>query len=141
MVGIDRRASGERSLALRDAYAAERIAAAARAEDRPRVLVLMGQYHVAPCHLPAQVERALGAAHARERWSSTRTARASTGRWPARAARARWRRWRCAEGELCLLNTSPVVCQQSFLDYLEAEAGDAPLRAARARSASGRWRG
>jgi hypothetical protein len=26
------------------------------------------------------------------------------------------------------MNASPVVCQQSFLDYLEAEAGDSPLR-------------
>src|SRR4029078_116678 len=36
-----------------------------------------------------------------------------------------------------LLNASPVVCQQSFLDYLEAEAGDAPLRD---RSAADRFR-
>ncbi|MFP2934600.1 ChaN family lipoprotein, partial [Pyxidicoccus sp. 3LG] len=38
VVGIDRRAQGERSLALRDAYAAERIARVARAEDRPLVM-------------------------------------------------------------------------------------------------------
>jgi hypothetical protein len=31
------------------------------------------------------------------------------------------------DGALCLLNASPVVCQQSYLDYLEAEAGDGPL--------------
>ena len=66
VVGIDRRAQGKRSLELRDAYAAERIAQAARAEDRPQVMVLVGQYHVAPCHLPAQVERALGDSHARQ---------------------------------------------------------------------------
>src|SRR5262249_47728054 len=31
-------------------------------------------------------------------------------------------------GELCLLNASPVVCQQSFLDYVDAESGDEPLQ-------------
>jgi hypothetical protein len=40
------------------------------------------------------------------------------------------------EGELCLMNASPVVCQQSFLDYLEAEAGDAQLQD---RGAAGRF--
>jgi uncharacterized iron-regulated protein len=38
VVGIDRRVQGKRSLELRDAYAAERIARVARAEDRPRRL-------------------------------------------------------------------------------------------------------
>jgi hypothetical protein len=31
------------------------------------------------------------------------------------------------EHQLCLLSASPVVCQRSFLDYVEAESGDAPL--------------
>ncbi|QSQ14946.1 ChaN family lipoprotein [Myxococcus landrumensis] len=125
VVGIDRRAQGERSLALRDAYAAERIARVARAEDRPQVLVLVGQYHIAPCHLPAQVERALG--------DDTRRGlvvyQNAEGVW--------WRLARdgsmgsaeaveLADDTVCLLNASPVVCQQSFLDYLEAEAGDTP---------------
>ncbi|MCP3103502.1 ChaN family lipoprotein [Myxococcus sp. K15C18031901] len=126
VVGIDRRAQGERSLALRDAYAAERIARVARAEDRPLVLVLVGQYHIAPCHLPAQVEQALGDIVRR-------------GLVVYQNAEGVW--WRLArEGHMgvaeavelsddavCLLNASPVVCQQSFLDYLEAEAGDSPL--------------
>jgi len=138
VVGIDRRAQGERSLALRDAYAAERIARAVRAEDRPLVMVLVGQYHVAPCHLPAQVERALGPDTRRGLvvyqnaegvwWRLAREGRVG-------AAEA----VELADGALCLLNASPVVCQQSFLDYLEAEAGDAPLVDAD-RSAAERFR-
>ncbi|NTX14508.1 ChaN family lipoprotein [Myxococcus sp. CA051A] len=126
VVGIDRRAQGERSLALRDAYAAERIARVARAEDRPLVLVLVGQYHVAPCHLPTQVERALG--------DDTRRGlvvyQNAEGVWWRLARDGRMgvaEAVELADDTVCLLNASPVVCQQSFLDYLEAEAGDSPL--------------
>lgn len=60
VVAIDRRATGPRGLLdQRDRYAAQRIAAVAAAADRPLVLVLMGQFHIAPSHLPAHVERAL----------------------------------------------------------------------------------
>jgi len=126
VVGIDRRAQGERSLELRDAYAAERVARAARAPDRPLVMVLVGQYHVAPCHLPAQVERALGA----ETRKGLVVYQNAEGVWWRLAREGRVgavEAVELADGTLCLMNASPVVCQQSFLDYLEAEAGDTPL--------------
>ncbi|WP_171817875.1 ChaN family lipoprotein [Pyxidicoccus fallax] len=126
VVGIDRRAQGERSLALRDAYAAERIARTARAEDRPLVMVLVGQYHVAPCHLPAQVERALGE-DARRGLVVYQNAEGVWWRLAREGRVGAAEAVELADGSLCLLNASPVVCQQSFLDYLEAEAGDAPL--------------
>ncbi|WP_164018732.1 ChaN family lipoprotein [Pyxidicoccus trucidator] len=138
VVGIDRRAQGERSLALRDAYAAERIARAARAEDRPLVMVLVGQYHVAPCHLPAQVERALGA-DARRGLVVYQNAEGVWWRLAREGRVGAAEAVELADGALCLLNASPVVCQQSFLDYLEAEAGDAPLVDAD-RSAAERFR-
>lgn len=126
VVAIDRRASGERSLATRDAYAASRIAEVAKAKDRPRVMVLMGQFHVAPCHLPAHVDSELGELKRRGLvvyqncdgvwWSLARKGQLDG----VEAVELR-------EGELCLLRASPVVCQQSFLDYLEAERGDEPL--------------
>ncbi len=137
VVGIDRRAQGERSLELRDAYAAERIARAARAEDRPRVLVLVGQYHVAPCHLPAQVERALGEGHGLRGLVVYQNAEGVYWRLAREGKAGVAQAVELADGSLCLLNASPVVCQQSFLDYLEAESGDSPLRD---RSAAERFR-
>ncbi len=127
VAAIDRRAKGSRSLQIRDGYAAKKIAALARADDRPLVLVLMGQFHVAPTHLPARVKRALGAAAPRKHlvvyqnaegvyWALAREGRADS----TRAVEVR-------PGELCLVTSSPVVCQQSFLDYVEAELGDAPI--------------
>ncbi len=126
VVAIDKRASGPTSLARRDAYAASRIAAVARAEDCPLVLALVGQFHVAPPHLPAEVAKRLGTLGRRplvvyqnceELWWSLARRRRVDG---TEAVRIR-------DGELCLIHTSPLVSQQTFLDYLESESGDAPL--------------
>ncbi|HVE87866.1 MAG TPA: ChaN family lipoprotein [Myxococcales bacterium] len=136
VIAIDRRARGARSLELRDRYAGRRIAAAAAAPDRPLVMVLVGQFHAAPAHLPREVLRALGRTERRQLvvyqncesiyWALAR--RGEIGEVEAVELRP---------GEVCLLNASPVVCQQSFLDYVDAESGDEPLaeRAARDRFA------
>ncbi len=125
--GIDLRASGTGALQRRDAYAARRIAQVARAEDRPLVLVLMGQYHVAPPHLPKGVAKALGPSHARKALIVYQNCETI---WWALARRGREGKVeavRVRDGEYCLVHTSPVLCQQSFLDYLAAESDDAPL--------------
>lgn len=126
VAAIDRRAAGSRSLQVRDGYAARKLAALAREDDRPLVVVLMGQFHIAPDHLPARVKKALGAVQRRHLvvyqnaegvyWALAREGRADS----TSAVEVR-------PGELCLVSSSPVVCQQSFLDYVEAELGDAPL--------------
>ena len=126
VLAIDRRASGPRSLELRDEAAAKPIARASKAADRPLVLALVGQFHVAPRHLPRRVEALLGQTERESLvvyqnaegiyWSLARTGKVET----TRAVEI-------SDRELCLVNTSPVVCQRSFLDYVEAEAGDAPL--------------
>lgn len=125
VIAIDRRAPGPRSLEVRDQGASAEIARALQADDHPLVMVLVGQFHVAPAHLPRQVERRVH----RELeslivyqnaegvfWSLARKGLASS----THAVQV-------SERELCLINTSPVVSQRSFLDYVEAEAGDAPL--------------
>lgn len=126
VLAIDRRASGPRSLELRDVAAARPIARASRAADRPLVLTLVGQFHVAPEHLPRKVDALLGATQRQSLvvyqnaegvyWSLARGGRVESTRAVA-----------ISERELCLVNTSPVVCQRSFLDYVEAEVGDAPI--------------
>lgn len=126
-IGIDLLASGADSLLRRDRYAAERIANAAvegrEAGDRPLVLVLTGQLHIAPSHLPAEVEREL----AKRGFEGLRQLvvyqnceeiywrLAAEGKAHATSA------VQVRENEFCLLNASPVVCQQSFLDFLEGE--------------------
>ncbi|MCI0573429.1 MAG: hypothetical protein L0Y66_22015, partial [Myxococcaceae bacterium] len=98
--------------------------AVARADDRPHVLVLMGQFHVAPCHLPMAVGRALG----RDSGISQQVVYQNCeGIWWALARDGHAGRAEAVElpdGSLCLVNASPVVCQQSFLDHLELAVGE-----------------
>jgi hypothetical protein len=126
VVAIDRRASGPRSLALRDEYAAQRIAKVAGAADRPLVLALVGQFHVTPAHLPARVEARLGA-QARQHLVVYQNAEGVYWQLARAGLVEETPAVELSAKELCLVNTSPVVCQRSFLDYVEAEAGDAPL--------------
>jgi uncharacterized iron-regulated protein len=118
IVAIDSRQHGAGALRRRDAYAANRIARALRAADRPRVLALIGQYHLAPEHLPRQL--ALRCPEAKQ---SVVFQNCEAVHWSLARRRLlhRAEAVRLESGALCLMHTSPVICQQSFLDYLEGE--------------------
>ncbi len=127
VVAIDRRARGSRALALRDDYAARRIAAVAKSPLRPLVMVLMGQFHVAPCHLPSRVRATLGEGCERRHLVVYQNCEGIYWRLARQGEVDQAEAVELRPGELCLINTSPVVCQQTFLDYLEAESGDEQL--------------
>jgi len=115
-VAIDSRPPGNNALEKRDAHAAKRILEAASAPERPRVLALMGQFHIAPGHLPqalAQLSPELKQLTVYQNCESIHWELAKLGRARSRAVEVR-------PGELCLMHTSPVDCQKSFLEYLEA---------------------
>ena len=115
------------SLAERDGYAARRIVAALQKHPGAQVFALAGQLHVAPPHLPAAVDREL----------SRRKLPAVKGLsiyqnceriwWALQREGRELEVEACVlrEGEWCLINTPPVVVQQSFLDWVEG--GEAPL--------------
>lgn len=120
---IDSRGRGSGSLAQRDRRAARVVATLAKADDGPLVMVLVGQFHIAPRHLPALVKHRLGRIERR----SLIVYQNAEGIWWRLAQRGLAHRTPAVEIDettLCLINASPVVCQRSFLDYVEAEAGD-----------------
>lgn len=131
VLAIDKRARGPNSLEIRDTYAAGRIAAEAKAPDRPLVLVLMGQFHIAPKHLPAKVQARLKGVD-RSQLVVYQNAEGIYWELARRGLADRTEAVQIRPNELCIVSASPVVCQQSFLDYLEAEMGDAPLESHRA---------
>lgn len=115
VAAIDSRPGGPRSLARRDALAAEAIARLLDAPDSPRVLVLVGQYHVAPAHLPACVQRqtphrALVVYQNPEGpyWAR----RHPRGRPPVEALAL-------GRGAVALFSASPLDAQRTFLDYAQ----------------------
>ncbi len=120
VLAIDSRPGGTRSLQRRDALAADRIAGALVQPGRPRVLVLMGQYHVAPCHLPAAVAE-------RAPHRPLVVYQNPEGPYWARPhphGRAQVDALRLSRTEVALFSSSPLNAQRTFLDYAQP-AGDA----------------
>jgi len=114
VVGIDKLAPG---LAEREEYAARRIAEAARAHPGALVLTLTGQLHVAPPHLPAAVARELREPRRHltvyQNCEDIYWALQKSGHeLDVEAVLVR-------PGEWCLINTPPVIVQESFLDWIE----------------------
>src|SRR5690606_17626640 len=87
---------------------------------RPQVLVLAGQFHVTPCHLPASLSQRLGAGHGlqmrtlyqncEQPWFALQAA----GLDPLRHGVT------FEDGALGVFSASPTLAQRTFLDYLEA---------------------
>ncbi len=111
------------SLSKRDAYAAERISRWLLDQPDLQVHVLTGQLHVAPCHLPRAVKTALGqlGQGARDHlvvyqncdeiyWGLTADGLEHTVEAVAISPR-----------EGCLINTSPIIVQQSYLNHLHED--------------------
>ncbi len=114
IIGIER-ARGAGTLAARDRFFARHIARAHQHHPDAVVMVLAGQLHVAPPHLPAQLKRLTEARqlvvyqNAERIWFSLEKQGIEH---HAEAVLVR-------AGEYCLINTSPVVAQQSYLDWVE----------------------
>jgi len=130
VIGIDLLGSARTTLRQRDEYAAARIAQAAARAPEAQIFVLAGQLHVAPPHLPAAVDRKL------RQGRSARLAKAKSLTVYQNCESIYWELQRNGRelevetavvrtGEWCLINTPPVVVQQSFLDWIEG--GDRPL--------------
>jgi hypothetical protein len=132
VIGIDQLDPGASSLNARDEFAAERIVAELVQDPGARLFALVGEMHLAPAHLPRALSRAM---------RKSRTVKGPIYRihqnpdsiWFDLAAKGQ-----AAEHEViaidenacALLSASPVVCQQSFLTWLEqAEDGtpEAPI--------------
>jgi len=125
-VAIDLIGTRNTQLAERDAYAARKIAAAMEAHPGAQMFCLAGQLHVAPPHLPAAVARELGKRGLS--LPSLTVYQNCEAIWFALEARARELVTEAVlvrPGEWCLLNTPPVVVQQSYLDWIDG--GESPL--------------
>jgi uncharacterized iron-regulated protein len=118
VVAIDLLGDAKTTLAERDGYAARRIARALKARPDARLLTLAGQLHVAPQHLPAAVEDALGSV---KRTSLTVYQNCEAIWWALQRDGRELEVEACVvrPGEFCLINTPPVVVQQSFLDWVD----------------------
>ncbi|HET6346149.1 MAG TPA: ChaN family lipoprotein [Myxococcota bacterium] len=126
VIGIDSPGRGARSLEQRDRYAARRLIQARRAHPDALLMVLAGELHVAPQHLPEAVAReaaALGRAvgpplRALILYQNCEKIYAAL---VERGLEHDVEIVQVARGQYCLINTPPIVCQQSFLNWLYAD--------------------
>lgn len=123
VAGIDAKIDGRDSLSLRDAFSGEVIAKAVTANPGATVLVLIGDLHIAPSHLPAATDRALAARGAAR--SKPLLVFQNSERIYWRLAAAGLERSaevvRVSASAYCVMNTPPIILQQTYLNWLERE--------------------
>jgi hypothetical protein len=117
LIGLDTDDPGASTLAERDQYAAEQMLDALdELGGRGRVFALIGEMHLAPSHLPRVLERSL------ERGAVLRVHQNPERIWFEQNAIGVTDEHDVLElddGAIALLSASPVVCQQSFLTWLD----------------------
>ena len=123
VVGIDAKIDGRNSLSLRDAFAGEVIAKAIGENPDATVLVLIGDLHIAPSHLPAATDRALGAKRLPRSKPLLVFQNSERIYWKLAAAGLERSAEvvRVAENAFCVMNTPPIILQQTYLNWLERE--------------------
>jgi hypothetical protein len=127
IIGLDHPFDVRPSLADRDLYAAERLLDALEEHPERRVFVLIGEMHLAPPHLPSSLVRSAK----RRKAPAPETLRVHFNSHTVYFSLAekgltdRHDVFRLPSGAYSLHSASPVVCQQSFLTWLDAlEEGD-----------------
>ena len=120
VVGIDNFEGGT-PLPERDHYAAARIAESLADAPKRRVLALLGEMHLAPGHLP----RALRRAGVRSVLRVHQNPEPIWFDWAARGLATEHDVLEVGDDAFALLSASPVVCQQTYLTWLEqVQEGD-----------------
>jgi hypothetical protein len=115
VIAIDSRSSKPDSLRRRDVKAAQLMGR--EISDGAVVLCLVGQYHIAPAHLPREIRRAHGPARVLSVFQNPEGAYFAllkkSSEVPACVS--------LGSNRLALFPSTPVACQRSFLDYVDAE--------------------
>ncbi len=120
--GIDLAGEGA-TLSRRDRHAAALLAELWRQQPERQIFVLTGQLHVAPPHLPDAVDRAarrLGLPPPR-RLVVYQNCEDIFWRLTAEGLEHETEAVEVSDEELSLMNTSPIVAQQSYLNHLHAD--------------------
>lgn len=123
ILGIDARLDGGDSLTRRDAHAAEILAKSHLAHPDRKHVTLIGDLHVAPTHLPAAVDRALAArgTPAPPRRIVYQNAEPIYWKLAAQGLERSVEVLRLDDESFCVMNTPPIILQQTYLNWLERE--------------------
>jgi hypothetical protein len=131
VIGIDAvgRGPAGATLQARDAYAARLIAKERRQRPEAQILALIGELHIAPEHLPRAVLEALGERQSERHLVLYQNCEEIYWQLEEQGLEHEVELVRVHQGAYCLLNTPPIVCQQSFLNWLDVDEGIPELTA------------
>lgn len=118
VIAIDSPSGGPGSLRARDQYAAQTLALTLRSHPRRTAIALMGQLHLAPDHLP----RALPPWARAKALTIYQNCEEIYFELERRGEEQSAEAVRLGPQTFCLINSSPIVAQQSYLDWVEATA-------------------
>src|SRR5581483_10508504 len=121
VVALDSPAGGSGSLKARDRYAAHVLALAMRSKPDRQPLVLMGQLHLSPTHLPAALPAWIGEG-SKGPLTVYQNCEEIYFELERRGQEQTVEAVRIDARQYCLINSSPLVSQQSYLDWVEATA-------------------
>lgn len=121
VVAIDLRGRGAagKSLVARDQYAARRIAHALAEAPNARVMTLVGELHISPDHLPRQVDAVLAEKH--KRLLIYQSAHEIYWQLAEKGREQDIELVRIAADAYALLGTTPIIAQQSFLNWVDVD--------------------
>ena len=122
VVAIDSSGRGthRNPLINRDRYAAKRIAKQLNDHPEALLLTLVGELHIAPPHLPTQV-RSLMTRNGLRDLIIYQNCEKIYWEIEKKGLEHDVNIVRVAKGQYCLINTPPIVCQQSFLNWLDMD--------------------
>lgn len=124
MLAIDG-AKPDSTVRKRDAAAAKLMAAFLVQNPGVKLFVFIGDLHIAPKHLPADMKRAL-AEHGLKRTQLMLFQNSESIYWRLAETGVddRVEVVRLQGGNFCRMHTPPVICQRSYLNWLEHEEGE-----------------
>ncbi|MBI2346990.1 MAG: ChaN family lipoprotein [Deltaproteobacteria bacterium] len=124
VVGIDAAPAGA-SLKARDRAAGRWIAQLICRYPKHKCFIFIGDLHLAPQHLPAEVERSLAAIGLKKRpLLLYQNSEAIYWRLAEEGLDHQVEVVKLDEQSFCRMHAPPVICQQSYLNWLEHEEGE-----------------
>lgn len=123
--GIEYSLAGDATLTKRDRESARSIASVVEENPGMKLLVFIGDLHTAPEHLPAEVGRILAKKSIRKRdLIIYQNSESIYWRLAENGMEDKVDIVRVSDREFCVINTPPIVWQQTFLNWLEHEEGE-----------------
>ncbi len=125
VLGIESDLRNGLSLPDRDRFMALQIASIRKNHPHKKIIVSAGDLHIAPAHLPKEVDRVFK----REKLKSASRVifyqNSESIYWKLAQVEKEDKTLfvKIAPGEYCRMHTPPIICQQSYLNWLEHEGG------------------